>query len=153
MIRALCAFVSFVGWIAPVAQADDWPQWRGPNRDGVWNEKGILQVFPQEGLKIRWRAPIGGGISSPAVAKGRVYVTDALEEKPNAWERIHCFDEKDGTPLWTYSYEADYLHNYGFKPKAKTGPYSTPVVDAGKLYALGILGQVVCLDALTGKVV
>ncbi len=144
----LCTCAALVA--SSMARADDWPQFRGPNRDSVWNETGIMQTFPADGLKIRWRAPIGGGISSPVVAQGRVYVTDSLEEKPKAWERVHCFDEKTGTPLWTYSYEADYLHNWGFKSDTRTGPYSTPIVEAGKLYALGILGDVVCLDAVTG---
>src|SRR5437660_1242067 len=54
--------------LLPVAmQAEDWPQFRGPNRDGVWNESGILERFPAEGLKIRWRAPVGPGWSSPVV--------------------------------------------------------------------------------------
>ena len=69
------------------AQAKDWPQFRGPNRDSVWNETGILQTFPAAGLKIRWRAPIGAGHSSPVVVGGRVYVTDAQLEKPKVWER------------------------------------------------------------------
>ena len=135
--------------VAPLL-AGDWPQWRGSNRDGVWGETGTLETFPPEGLKVRWRAAIGGGISSPVVAQGRVYVTDALEEKPRAWERVHCFDQKTGAGLWEHSYEVDYLHNYGFKRDGKTGPYSTPIVEAGKLYSLGILGDVVCLDAVTG---
>ena len=57
-------------------QAEDWPQFRGPNRDAVWKESGTLQVFPPEGLKVQWRAPIGPGFSSPVVAEGRVYITD-----------------------------------------------------------------------------
>ena len=57
-------------------RAEDWPQWRGPNRDGVWNETGVMDSFPPGGLKISWRAPVGPGWSSPVVAQGRVYVTD-----------------------------------------------------------------------------
>src|SRR5438445_12788620 len=60
----------------PLTHADDWPQWLGPQRDGVWRETGILQTLPTNGLKVRWRAPIGGGYSGPAVANGRVYVMD-----------------------------------------------------------------------------
>src|SRR5690349_22770386 len=71
-------------------QAGDWPQFRGPNRDSVWNETGILKTFPAEGLKTRWRAPIRAGFSSPVVAKGRVYVSDSELEKPKSWERVHC---------------------------------------------------------------
>ena len=57
-------------------RADDWPQWRGPSRDGVWRETGILTAMPAGGLKVRWRARVGNGYSGPVVAKGRVYVTD-----------------------------------------------------------------------------
>ena len=63
-------------------RADDWPQWRGPNRDGVWNETGILEKFPAGGLKVRWHAPVGIGFSSPVVAGGRVFVTDSELAKP-----------------------------------------------------------------------
>jgi len=58
------------------ARAEDWPQWRGPNRDAVWNETGIMESFPPGGLKISWRSSVGRGWSSPVVAQGRVYVTD-----------------------------------------------------------------------------
>ncbi len=61
------------------ARAEDWPQWSGPNRDGVWNETGIMESFPPGGLKICWRAPVGRGWSSPVVAQGRVYVTDCSD--------------------------------------------------------------------------
>ena len=57
-------------------QADDWPQWLGPQRDGVWRETGIMETLPTNGLKFRWRTAIGAGYSGPAVAKGRVYVMD-----------------------------------------------------------------------------
>ena len=83
-------------------RADDWPQWRGPNRDGVWSETGILQKFPAEGLKIRWRAPVGWGFSSPVVAQGRVYLADALVVPPRPQERLHCLDEATGQALWTH---------------------------------------------------
>jgi len=85
--------------LSMIVQAGDWPQFRGPNRDSVWNETGILQTFPAGGLKIRWRAPIGPGFSSPVVAEGHVYVTDSELRKPKAWERVHCFDEKTGERL------------------------------------------------------
>src|SRR5271156_221037 len=87
--------------LAFAAHADDWPQWRGANRDGVWSETGVLQSFPPDGLKVCWRAPVGAGLSSPVVAYGRVFVIDAVvKEKPIAWERVQCFDEKSGALLW-----------------------------------------------------
>ena len=56
------------------AVADDWPQWLGPHRDGVWHEDGIVDSIPEGGLPVRWRVPVKGGYSGPAVADGRVYV-------------------------------------------------------------------------------
>jgi outer membrane protein assembly factor BamB len=134
--------------LAVAVRADDWPQWRGPNRDGVWAETGILASFPPGGLKARWRAPVGPGWSSPVVAKGRVYLTDAELEKPKAKERVHCFDEATGKPLWTYSYEVTYPA-WAFPER---GPTATPVVWDGKLYTLGNKGDLHCLDALKGEV-
>src|SRR5687768_6054795 len=62
--------------LAGPARGDDWPQWLGPKRDGVWREDGILERFPAQGPTVRWRVPIGGGYAGPAVAGGKVYVTD-----------------------------------------------------------------------------
>src|SRR5205085_1137420 len=65
------------------ARGDDWPQWLGPHRDGVWREQGILDRFPKDGPRVRWRRPVHGGYAGPAVAGGRVYVTDrVLPEGP-----------------------------------------------------------------------
>ena len=63
--------------IVPPACADDWPQWRGVNRDGVWNETGIIEKFDAPEVRIRWRVPVSSGYSGPTVADGRVFVTDS----------------------------------------------------------------------------
>src|SRR5206468_9032384 len=90
------------------ARADDWPQWLGPKRDGVWRETGIVDKFPEGGPKVRWRQKIGPGYTGPAVAQGRVYVMDR-ELAPDAKkpandfargnipgkERIICLNEAD----------------------------------------------------------
>src|SRR5207253_2504057 len=60
------------------AWSDDWPGWLGPQRDGIWRETGILERFPPEGPPIRWRTKIAAGYAGPAVADGRVYVTDRV---------------------------------------------------------------------------
>ena len=133
-------------------QATDSPQWRGPNRDGVWTETGILQIFPAEGLKLRWRAAVGPGWSSPVVAQGRVYLTDMRLEKPRAWERIQCFKESTGKPLWSRAYELVYP-DWAFIPEHGGGPAATPIVEAGEIYWFGRSGQVDCLDARNGKVI
>src|SRR5437773_1962676 len=133
-------------------RGEDWPQWRGPNRDGVWNETGILKSFPAEGLKVRWRVPVGPGWSSPVVVRGRVYLTDMRLEKPRAWERIKCFKESTGKLLWSYASELVYPE-WAFIPEHGGGPAATPIVEDGKIYSLGRNGQVDCLDARKGKVI
>src|SRR5207244_1148954 len=100
----LALFIVRIG----VTRAADWPQWRGPNRDGVWSETGILRTFPREGLKVRWRAPGGPGWSSPAVAQGRVYLTTTRLKSPSARELVLCFEEVTGKRLWSHSYEVHY---------------------------------------------
>lgn len=137
----------------PVAAllADDWPQFGGPNRDGVWRETGIVQTFPAEGLKIRWRVPVGSGLSSPIVSEGRVFLCDAERKKPRAWERVHCYDEKSGQTLWTHTDEVSYP-GYAFDPASEGGPDGTPLAAGGKVYALGRMGNLVCLDVRDGTV-
>ena len=69
-MRSLFGMACFLVWAAS-SLADDWPQWMGPKRDGVWRDTGILDAFPSEGPKINWRVPIGGGYAGPAVAAGK----------------------------------------------------------------------------------
>src|SRR5207342_2022249 len=99
--------------LAGVARADDWPQWMGPQRDDVWRETGLLDKFPDGGPKVLWRTPIDGGYAGPAVANGRVYVTDYVTDgkrvnnpggrsKLQGKERVHCLDAETGKPVWKY---------------------------------------------------
>jgi outer membrane protein assembly factor BamB len=132
-------------------RADDWPQWRGPNRDGVCGETGLLESFPPEGLKVRWRVPVGWGFSSPVVARGRVYLADSEVVKPRARERLHCFDETTGKALWTHVYDVAY-EDWAFDPAQQIGPVATPIVHNDKVYTLGRLGHLFCLDARKGEV-
>ena len=139
-------------------RADDWPQWLGPQRDAVWREEGILEKFPTGGPKVRWRMPIGGGYSGPAVADGRVYIIDRQLAKDasnpkNAFdrsripgmERVLCFNETDGKQLWAHEYDCPYTVSYA------SGPRTTPLIGGGKVYTLGAEGHLFCLDAVTGK--
>ena len=141
-------------------RADDWPQWLGPQRDGVWRETGIVERFPEEGLNIRWRARIGSGYSGPAVVNGRVYVHDrklahGASNPSNAFdrggipgmERVLCLSEKDGSILWTHEYECVYTVSYA------SGPRVTPLAHEGKIYTLGSEGDLLCLDGDDGSVV
>ena len=157
--------IRFVTWLAivapclglllatPTTVASDWPQFRGPNRDGHWQEtKGILESFPRAGLKIKWRHPVGGGFSSPVVAQGRAFVLDVELTKPTSRERLHCFDEKTGKVLWVYVYEEHY-GEWTFVPERGAGPTATPIVEQGQIYTVGANGFVHCLEVKTGKVI
>jgi outer membrane protein assembly factor BamB len=135
-------------WLTPAA---DWPQWRGLNRDGVWPETGLDERFPAAGLKIAWRAAIGRGWSSPVVAQGRVYVTDVQAQRPKADERVLCFSEADGRLEWTHAYPVKYP-DWAFEPNG-SGPRATPIVHDDRLFTLGGMGLLLCLDTLDGRVV
>jgi len=129
-----------------LASADDWPQWRGPNRDGVWRETGIIEKFDGDELEPVWRVDIGSGYSGPTVADGRVYVTDRVTQ-PKQIERVHCFDEKTGKKLWSYEYDCIY-RNVSYE----AGPRASVTIHDGRAYALGTMGDFHCFDAATGKV-
>jgi len=138
-------------FIGAVARTEDWPQWRGPNRDGVFVDTGLLETFPLEGLAVRWRVPAGCGFSSPVVAQGRVFLADSELTKPTAKERNRCFDLWTGKTLWSYSYDVAY-EDWAFDPAQEIGPVATPIVQDGKVYFLGRLGHLVCLDSKNGTV-
>jgi outer membrane protein assembly factor BamB len=124
--------------------ADDWPQWRGPARDGVWRETGIVSRFDAAELKPLWRTPVGSGFCGPTVAAGRVYLMDRASS-PVARERILCFDASTGQPLWTNAYACEY-HDVAYA----SGPRASVTVENGRAYALGTMGNLSCVDAATG---
>jgi len=139
------------------AYGDDWPQWLGPKRDGVYRETGVITEIPPAGFPVRWRADVGHGYSGPAVADGKVYVMDyqiedgQLTNDPgginrlNGKERVLCFNANTGEPIWEYAYDQPYSISYA------GGPRCTPTVQGGRVYTLGAEGRLTCLDATTGK--
>ncbi|HEY2827540.1 MAG TPA: PQQ-binding-like beta-propeller repeat protein [Pirellulales bacterium] len=129
-----------------MAVADDWPQWRGPHRDGIWRENDVVEKFDAPQLPIQWRAEIGPGYSGPTVAAGRVYITDRLTE-PTQVERVHCFDSTTGKPLWSHTYDCPYV-GVGYA----AGPRASVTIDEGHAYSLGAMGNLFCFNAFTGEV-
>lgn len=126
--------------------ADDWPQWRGPMRDGVWREKGIVKTFNRKELQAKWRTPIGTGYSGPSVADGKVFVMDRMKEKHI--ERVLCLDAKTGAIRWTFDYPCRYR-----RISYDSGPRCTPTVDRDKVYTVGAMGHLHCLSVKDGSAI
>jgi len=128
-----------------IASAQEWPQWRGPNRDGIASSFPAPKAWPEK-LKLKWKVEIGEGHSSPLVANGRVYLHSRQGER----EVVSCLRLEDGQVIWRESYAAPYSvisvaasHGKGVK--------STPVIGGGRICTFGISGILSCFDAQTGK--
>lgn len=132
-------------WIASHSHADEWPQWRGPDRDGTWKESGIVDQLPAGQIARKWQVPVSSGYSGPTVSGGRVYLTDR-KTKPEQIERILCFDWESGETVWSHEYPAEYRN-----VQYVAGPRASVLIDDGRAYALGTMGHLNCLDAATGE--
>ena len=152
------AIVTFVAagvvFGATHAQADDWPQWRGADRLAVWSETGIVDRFPDSGLKVAWRTPVRSGFAGPAVADGRVFVLDWREDPESrtldGTERLVALDEETGAVLWTHEWATSYRM---LQASYAIGPRATPTVDGDRVYAVGASGALRCVDAASGELI
>ena len=134
--------------ITSTSLAEDWPQWGGVQRDLVWRETGIVSKLPGPELPRIWTAEIGDGYGGPAVADGRVYLMDRVDNGPKRQtERVLCFDAETGKQIWVVEYPVVYTVSY------PAGPRCTPVIDAGRVYTVGALGHMLCLDIESGDMV
>ena len=124
--------------------AADWPQWRGPNRDGISKETGLLKQWPADGPPLVWKASgAGGGYSSFSVANGKLYTMGLRGER----EYVVAFDVATGKEAWSTP------HGSAFRNDRGDGPRGTPTIDGDRVYALGGSGDLTALDARTGKIV
>lgn len=147
IVRAMVIALLVVQAVGPVGVfAEEWPQWRGPRRDGVWRETGVLERFPESQLEHRWSVPVSSGYSGPTVADGRVYITDRVVE-PREMERVHCFQWKTGRKIWSHTYDCSYSE-VGYT----AGPRAAVTIDRGRAFALGTMGHLHCFDAASGQV-
>lgn len=120
----------------------DWPQWRGPQRDGRSNETGLLDEWPDGGPPMAWRHDgLGSGFSSVSVAEGRIFTMG--DAGGSQW--VIALSEEDGRELWRTELGPPWIDGYG-------GPRGTPTVDADRVYVLGTDADLVCLDAASGEV-
>src|SRR4051812_36358680 len=128
-------------------KADDWPQWRGPDRTGVSKETGLLKSWLEKGPKLLWETKgAGGGFASVAISKGKIFTLgDAPSTADDKNEYVTCFSDSDGKQLWKTK----------VGPSSAEGGYagsrSTPTVDGDLLYVITPLGVLCCLETATGK--
>ncbi|MFQ5790286.1 MAG: PQQ-binding-like beta-propeller repeat protein [Acidobacteriota bacterium] len=137
--------IAAVGLMAFDVPEGEWPQWRGPQRDGVVRAFGEPQAWPEE-LKLVWKRAVGSGYSSPVVSGQRVYLFTRQEER----EVVSCLDLKNGETWWRQDYPAPYRLNPAARAHGK-GPKSTPVLYRGKLFTFGIGGILSCFHARSGE--
>jgi outer membrane protein assembly factor BamB len=132
-------------FLALSLRAADWPQWRGPNRDGVSEEKGLLTTWPRGGPRLLWKvSDIGGGYSTPAVVRERIYLLSSR----GATEYAVALDASNGKEAWSTA-----IGQGPAKPRPQAqGPKGTPAIDGDRVYVLGSEGDLVCLDRNKGKV-
>jgi outer membrane protein assembly factor BamB len=147
MIRRFALFAGLAALLAgasvTIQALDDWPQWRGPRRDGVSAERGLLKAWPESGPPLAWKATgAGQGYSSFAVAGGRLYTLGAREDR----EHVIAFDVASGKRVW------DAPHGQRFSNDRGDGPRGTPTVDGTRVYAFGASGDLTALEAASGKV-
>ena len=120
-----------------------WTNFRGPRRDGKYDEASVATNWPAKGLPVLWKQPVGVGHASFAVADGKAYT---IEQRRNQ-EVVAAYDINTGRELWTQKWNAEYTDSTG------DGPRATPTWDQGRVYALGATGELRCLDASNGAVV
>lgn len=150
--HAFCFWFSCAAMLANQLFAADWRQWRGPDRAAVWKELGIVKKLPDSGLKELWRASVALGYSSPVIVGEQVYVSDTELKQPNLRERVQCFQADSGKLNWVSSYETR-APDWFFTEEQGRGPGATPIVKNGKIYALDLFGNIVCLETAHGKVI
>jgi outer membrane protein assembly factor BamB len=141
-LAPLLVTLSLTSGVVGIA-ADDWPQWRGPRRDGVSRETGLLKNWPANGPRLAWRIDgAGEGYSSFAVAGGRLYTLGARQKT----EYVFAFDAATGKKVW------EVANGQRFNNDRGDGPRGTPTIDGDRVYVFGSSGDMTVLDAASGKV-
>jgi outer membrane protein assembly factor BamB len=143
--RSSILAVAFAILFSP-ASASDWPQWLGPDRNGVSKERGLLQEWTKDGPPLAWKAKgLGKGMGGIAVSRGHIYTTGD-DAQQTAW--LYVFDESNGKPEWSAKIGPGGNPGNIFKP---FGPRATPAVDGDRLYILSQTGDLVCFTTVDGK--
>lgn len=129
--------------VAATSSASDWPQFLGPNRDGVYDGSDLTDAWPAGGPPVVWQKGVGHGFSGPVVADHKLI----LFHRENAQEIVACLDARTGSPVWSFAYPTSYQDDFGFDD----GPRATPSISGGRVYTFGAQGMLHCLEAGSGK--
>lgn len=144
--KVLVGFLGVVTYMGGAVLAEDWPQWRGPNRDGICKETGLLQTWPKEGPRLLWEmAGFGTGFSTVSIVGERLYTMGDLEDKASKQKAqyVIAVDLTEKKILWTAK----------VGPGHHDGPRSMPTVDGDFLYVVGTSGNLVCVTANAGQII
>jgi outer membrane protein assembly factor BamB len=137
-------FVLFLITETTAQTTANWPQWRGPNRDGISKETGLLKQWPENGPPLVWKTSgAGNGYSTMSFSQGRMFTMGLRGDK----EFIIAFDVATGKEVWATP------HGSAFQNDRGNGPRGTPTIDGDRLYALGGAGDLSALDVKTGKLI
>ena len=143
----LCSLVLGLVGLGPalrvVAAADDWPQYLGVNRDGVYRGVPLAESWPASGPRVVWKKQVGAGFSGPVVADGKLILFHRIRGE----EIVEALDVKSGAPIWRYAYPTNYRDDFGFDE----GPRAVPVVSGGVVYTFGAQSQLHAVGLADGK--
>lgn len=140
-----CRVVLIVALAAAPAVAEDWAEFLGPHRNGVSDERGLLEVWPESGPPVAWTRKVGTGYSAPSVRGDRLVLHHRLGDQ----EIVECFDAQTGTPRWRTAYDSRFRDPYGYN----NGPRCTPLLTADRCYTYGAEGKLYCLSLTDGSVI
>jgi outer membrane protein assembly factor BamB len=135
--------IAILTWAAACALAQDWPQFLGPARNGVYSGNDLAASWPPDGPAVIWKKEVGHGFASPVVAEGRLILFHRIGGK----EVVEALDAATGRGIWSFDYPTTYRDDFGFDD----GPRAAPTIAGGRVYTFGAEGALHCLDFVTGK--
>ncbi len=121
--------------------AQDWPQYLGPKRNGTSDQKGILRSWPEKGPDVLWTVDVGIGFGGPVIKEGKVYL---LDRDDKVGDKLRCLDLSSGKELWNFGYPAPGSVMF-------PGSRSVPAIDGNRIYSCGPYGNLYCIDINTHK--
>jgi len=140
-VKTHAMLIAAIVMIATGGSVADWPQYLGPNRNSISDQKGILRSWPENGPEVLWTVSLGKGFGGPVVKDGKVYL---LDRDDKVGDNLRCFDLSNGKELWNFAYDAPGRVMF-------PGSRSVPIVEGNNVYSCGHNGDLYCIDINTHK--